>query len=106
MLSVTTKHSITILKWLRFKDKMNKLLSISLISLLTILIFSCDKNNNCESSTSIQIENCIDSTLINDSIYCYEIYEPVCGCDKVTYENSCFANASGVTTYVSGECCD
>jgi hypothetical protein len=35
-----------------------------------------------------------------------EIYDPVCGCDGITYDNYCVADSSGVTSYVTGECCD
>ena len=31
-------------------------------------------------------------------------YVPVCGCDQVTYSNSCLANAAGQGVYSSGEC--
>ena len=32
------------------------------------------------------------------------IYDPVCGCNNVTYSNSCFAENSGVLSWVNGEC--
>ena len=85
---------------------MNKILSISLVAFLTIMFFSCEKKSNCVSTPSVQSGICIDSTLINDSIACIEIYDPVCGCDGVTYSNSCYADVSGVISYVAGECCD
>ena len=79
---------------------------LTAILCLTILFISCEKNNNCVNTPSSQSEICIDSTLINDSLMCIEIYAPVCGCDGITYSNSCYASKSGITLYVSGECCD
>ena len=35
---------------------------------------------------------------------CIEIYEPVCGCNEVTYGNSCEAECAGITTYTQGTC--
>jgi len=40
----------------------------------------------------------------SDDFFCIEIYEPVCGCDAVTYSNTCYANANGVSTWTQGEC--
>ena len=50
--------------------------------------------------------NCIDQELINQNIdtMCLEVFEPVCGCNNVTYSNDCYAGASGVSTWTQGEC--
>ena len=79
-----------------------------LISILfsAILFISCEKNNNCASIPSVQSGICIDSNLIGNADECIEIYDPVCGCDGITYDNYCVADSLGITSYVTGECCD
>jgi hypothetical protein len=50
------------------------------------------------------INDCIDSSLINPEGACIMIYAPVCGCDGITYSNSCVATNSGVLFYTEGAC--
>ncbi|MGB1032036.1 MAG: Kazal-type serine protease inhibitor family protein, partial [Flavobacteriales bacterium] len=49
-------------------------------------------------------QDCIDESQINPDAICPFIYAPVCGCDAMTYSNSCMADAAGVTQYVNGPC--
>ncbi|MFZ1826619.1 MAG: PKD domain-containing protein [Chitinophagales bacterium] len=49
--------------------------------------------------------DCIDTALINNSVDCGTVIDPVCGCDNNTYDNACIAeNYFGVMFYVDGEC--
>ncbi len=50
-------------------------------------------------------QNCVDSSLMNPNAGCFDIYVPVCGCDGVTYSNSCYALIfGGVTSFTDGPC--
>lgn len=65
---------------------------------------SYECNSACLQDTVVML-SCIDSSLINLQVLCPGIFEPVCGCDSVTYENSCVAtNYFGVSSFYPGEC--
>ena len=48
---------------------------------------------------------CVDNALIDPDMACFELWDPVCGCDGMTYSNSCYATYfGGVTSFEEGEC--
>lgn len=47
---------------------------------------------------------CIDSALINAVSNCATTYQPVCGCNQVTYANICIAQNNGVSNWTTGVC--
>lgn len=63
--------------------------------LLTVALVSCKKEKNDTACPKGSPDpNCV----------CPTYYAPVCGCDKVTYDNVCSAACAGITTYTNGKC--
>jgi len=49
---------------------------------------------------------CIDSLMITNNTCYGTTYQPICGCDNVTYRNECFAVAAGIINgaFTDGPC--
>lgn len=76
---------------------------------LYLVCLSIITNDSCSStwcdSVWIQSNLCYDPNVIDTTVGCPTVYNPVCGCDSVTYQNSCVAYYhNGITQWTQGPC--
>jgi len=68
---------------------------------------TCRSDADCNAGEFCDYETCyIGSTGVCSSIpeVCPDVYDPVCGCDGVTYSNDCYRKAHAVSLSHTGAC--
>ena len=66
---------------------------------------TCDAGQVCDMSEyDVCGSDMMGTCVVPEEVMCTEQYEPVCGCDGVTYSNDCFRQAAYVAFSHDGEC--
>ena len=67
----------------------------------------CNSNLDCSTSEYCQFQagTCAPpGTCVQRPLMCPDVFDPVCGCDGITYNNACEAARAGVSIKHQGEC--
>ncbi|SHL56241.1 Kazal-type serine protease inhibitor domain-containing protein [Hymenobacter psychrotolerans] len=75
---------------------------LKLLPLLLVLAAACTR----PAAPTTDAATCIDPAKIRKDAMCTMQYDPVCGCNNVTYGNACTATNAGVLSFVPGACPD
>ncbi len=78
----------------------------SAILLLSFAAVGCKKNNALvpeQAGTEAGVFSVCQGKPVK-GVNCLDVYRPVCGCNGVTYSNSCYAYIAGVKSYTEGTC--
>ena len=59
-----------------------------------LLLYGCTKAE----------EDCQANSFQYPTQVCIQLYEPVCGCNNITYSNACIAESWGVVPFSQGAC--
>ena len=71
---------------------------------LCFFVFLLFSNTSCDDYCENDGCDCVDSSKADPNAVCIEVFDPVCGCDGVTYSNVCFAQAAGVLRWETEGC--
>lgn len=71
-------------------------------SLLLMALLSC--SNQPDSASEPGEQACKVKVKDPGERMCTTVYQPVCGCDGVTYSNGCVASTMGITRSTPGAC--
>ena len=68
-----------------------------LLFILIVTVFACSKDES-----NPHLNDC--NAVLNENCICITLYDPVCGCNGVTYGNNCEASCNGISVSELGPC--
>lgn len=74
---------------------------------VTVVVSDSNNTYQCTENITVYVPNnlCIDPNIIDLTVVCTAQYDPVCGCDSITYNNACEAQFyHGLTSWTQGAC--
>lgn len=75
--------------------------------ILAAILSSCSTSPKCKCEQGAYIpESKTCETRYYFAPVCAQVYEPVCGCNGITYGNACEAHQNGVVWFAEGRCLD
>ncbi|GAA4506255.1 hypothetical protein GCM10023172_35310 [Hymenobacter ginsengisoli] len=72
-----------------------------LLALVLGTASACQRQPSAPATTA---SDCIDPSRVNPSGICTMEYDPVCGCNGLTYANACVARNAGLRSFKPGPC--
>lgn len=73
---------------------MNRVQKTSYLVFVLLPLYGCPKAE----------EDCQAEQIQDLSQVCITLYDPVCGCNNITYSNACIADSWGIQQFTQGSC--
>ena len=77
---------------------------LPLLAGILLLGSACQRQPKAPVAGTTPTADCIDPSKVNPSGICTMEYDPVCGCNGLTYANACVAKNAGLRSFKLGPC--
>ena len=76
---------------------------LPLLAFISLLGSACQRQPKAPAASAATAD-CIDPSKVNPSGICTMEYDPVCGCNGLTYANACVARNAGLRSFKPSPC--